>query len=44
MNQNFKNDNNNNNVNDDDIHNLDKDKLNIINSIIEFYKKIILFE
>ena len=39
MNQNFMNNNNNNVLNDDNIHNLDKDKLNLINSIIEFYKE-----
>ena len=38
MNQNFMNNNNNNVINDDNIYNLDKDKLDLINSIIEFYK------
>jgi len=38
MNQNFMNKNNN-TLNDDNIYNLDKDRLNLINSIIEFYKE-----
>jgi hypothetical protein len=40
MNQNFMCNNNNNNVsNDDNIYNLDKDRLNLINSIIDFFKQ-----
>ena len=38
MNQNFMN-NNNNGINDDEIYNLDKDKFNLINSIIGFFKE-----